>query len=64
MITVHQSSAEFDAAAWDIIDEFAGVPMSYADATIVALARDLGLQEVFSFDSDLRLAGLTLVPTG
>jgi predicted nucleic acid-binding protein len=64
MVTVYQSSPAFDAAAWGVIDEFAGVPLSYADAAIVALAREIGLQEVFSFDSDLRLAGLTLVPAG
>jgi predicted nucleic acid-binding protein len=53
---------EFDQSIWRVIDEFAGVPMSYADASLVVLARRLRVPRVFSFDSDLKLAGLDLVP--
>ena len=59
---IHQLDEVFDSAIWHVIDEFAGVPMSYADASLVVLGRRLRIQKVFSFDDDLRAAGLELVP--
>jgi predicted nucleic acid-binding protein len=50
------------AATWAVLREYSGVPLSYADASIVVLARQLRINEVFSFDDDLRQAGLILVP--
>jgi predicted nucleic acid-binding protein len=61
-VTIHQTTDARDAATWAVIDEFAGVPLSYVDASVVALARELGIESVFSFDDDFRRAGLRLVP--
>ncbi len=61
-VTVHHLGSNEDAAAWAVIEEFAGVPLSYADATVIALGRRLGISRVFAFDDDFRQAGLTLVP--
>jgi predicted nucleic acid-binding protein len=61
-ITWHEMSSARDEATWRVIDEFAGVPLSYPDAAIVALSRELGIGAVFGIDDDLRLAGLQLVP--
>lgn len=47
---------------WAVIEEFAGVPLSYVDASLVALGRRLRITSAFSFDDDLRGAGLTLIP--
>ena len=58
---VHVDDA-FDASIWALIDEFAGVPLSYEDASLVVLGRRLRIQQVFGFDDDLRAAGLELVP--
>ncbi len=58
-ISVHQDD---QSLSWAVVDEFPGVPLSYADATLVALSRGLSISTVFSFDSDFRLAGFTTVP--
>lgn len=62
IVTVHQLDADFDRDAWLVIDQFAGVPLSYADASLVVLGRRLRIHTAFSFDSDLAGAGLELVP--
>lgn len=63
VMTVYQWDNDLDAATWAILDEFSGVPLSYADASLVVLSRHLGIDTVFSFDDDLRQAGLRLVPS-
>ncbi len=62
VVTIHQLDAAFDRDIWAVTDEFAGVPLSYADASLVVLGRRLRIQAVFSFDDDLRQAGFDLVP--
>ena len=54
--------ADLERDTWSVIEEFAGVPLSYVDASLVALGRRLRIRHAFSFDDDLRAAGLTLVP--
>lgn len=53
---------DVDALARQMLQRFGGVPLSYADATLLAVSQTLDISTVFSFDSDFRLAGLTLVP--
>lgn len=62
-MTVTPWDADLDIATWAVIDEFSGVPLSYADASLVVLGRNLNIDTVFSFDDDLRQAGLRLVPS-
>jgi predicted nucleic acid-binding protein len=59
---VYHVDAAFDRDIWSAIDEFSGVPLSYADASLVVLGRRLRIGRAFSFDDDLRQAGLELVP--
>ena len=54
--------AELERDTWAALEEFAGVPLSYVDASLVALGRKLRITSAFSFDDDLRNAGLVLVP--
>ena len=61
---VHQVDAAFDREIWAVIDGLAGVPLSYADASLVVLGRTLRIGQAFSFDDDLRVAGLALLPDG
>ncbi len=63
VVTIYQVDAGFDRDIWAAIDEFAGVPLSYADASLVVLGRRLRVRSVFSFDDDLRQAGLDLIPS-
>lgn len=61
-IQISLMDADLERATWSVIEEFAGVPLSYVDASLVALGRRLRIANVFSFDDDFRQAGLTLVP--
>ena len=61
-VRVHHVDAAFDRDIWATIDEFAGVPLSYADASLVVLGRRLRIRQAFAFDEDLRACGLELVP--
>ena len=54
--------ADLERDTWSAVEEFAGVPLSYVDASLVALGRRLRISRAISFDDDLRKAGLTLVP--
>ncbi len=63
-VTVEHVGLAEDAAIWGILREYAGVPLSYADASVIALGRATGIKEVFSFDTDFAACGLRLVPGG
>lgn len=60
--TVHYLDRERDAAVWALLGELRAFPLSYADASLVFLGRELGIREVFGFDRDFALAGMDLVP--
>lgn len=62
VVTIAPVGAHEDNAIWRTLEDFAGVPLSYADASLVALGRARRIAQVFSFDEDFRLAGLRLVP--
>jgi predicted nucleic acid-binding protein len=61
-VTVEHVGMAEDAAIWHILREYAGVPLSYADASVIALGRETGIREVFSFDTDFASCGMRLVP--
>lgn len=61
-VTVFEWPADRDIATYDTLRTFAGVPLSYADASLITLGRELGIDTVFGFDSDFRLAGFTVLP--
>ncbi len=57
-IRMLQNSSIIEIVGWDtdrdrqtyqLIDEFSGVPLSYADASLLVLSRELRLSDVFSF---------------
>ncbi len=61
-ITVHRPDSATIDNTWAVLREFSGLPLSYADASLVALARKLSIDRVFSFDADFRRCGLHVVP--
>lgn len=61
-VTVHRPTGGDLDQAWAILREFSGVPLSYADASLIALARKTSVDRVFSFDADFERCGLRLVP--
>ena len=62
VVRIYHFDESDESAVWRVLEEFAGVPLSYADASLVVLGRKLRVTSVFSFDDDLRQAGLALVP--
>ncbi len=56
---VHEDDS---AMAWAIVRELRSIPLSYQDASLIALSRQLGVREIFTFDSDFALAGLIVLP--
>lgn len=62
LVSVHHMGPGEDALTWAVLERFSGVPLSYADASLVALGERLGIRSVFTFDEDFRQAGLEPVP--
>ncbi len=48
--------------AWRILERYGEVPLSFTDATTVAVARSRRIREVFAFDEDFEAPGLTVAP--
>ncbi len=51
-----------DGTAWSILEQYADVPLSFTDATTVAVARSRRIREIFAFDEDLEAVGLVVGP--
>lgn len=49
-------------SAWSILEHYADVPLSFTDATTIAVARSRRIREVFAFDEDFEAAGLSVGP--
>jgi uncharacterized protein len=62
VVTIEPSTRDQDNRAWDILHRLAGVPLSYVDASLIALATRLRVDTIFTFDVDFRDAGLKVVP--
>ena len=62
VVAIEQSSRDQDDRAWDVLHRLAGVPLSYVDGSLIALAARLRVDTVFTFDQDFRDAGLKVVP--
>ena len=62
LVNVHMLDAHDEVTIWSVLREYAGVPISYADASLIVLGKKLGIRSIFTFDSDFRQAGLNVVP--
>ena len=51
-LIIHASSLEEQARMRELMIKYSNVPMDLADAALVAAAEVLGVQRVFSIDSD------------
>ncbi len=61
-VAVEHVGRDQDTRIWFLLREFSGVPLSYADASVVALGRATAIPQVFTFDTDFTACGLRLVP--
>jgi predicted nucleic acid-binding protein len=60
--TVIPQTEQDRAETWALLKTYMGIPLSYVDASIIVLGRRLGFSDVFTFDDDFRMAGMTMVP--
>jgi hypothetical protein len=49
--------------AWAILEKLADVPLSFTDATTIAVARSRRIREIFAFDEDFEAAGISVGPS-
>lgn len=49
-------------AAWALLERYEDVPLSFTDATTIAVAHARRIREVFAFDDDFDAAGLSVGP--
>lgn len=61
-LTVRESSAELRRAAFDLMQQFADLKVSYADAVGAVIAGERRVDAVFGLDNDFRIMGLTVEP--
>jgi predicted nucleic acid-binding protein len=61
-LTVRESSTELRRAAFDIVDRYADLRISYADAVGAVIARERRVDAVFGLDNDFRIMGFTMEP--
>lgn len=62
LVNVHVLDTRDEASIWEVLRQYSGVPLSYADASLVVLGRLLHINTVFTFDRDFRQAGMKVVP--
>ena len=53
---------QLESLGWDILEQYADVPLSLTDAVSVAVARRRRISELFAFDDDFRAVGLAVAP--
>lgn len=62
VVTIEFSEVRQEQRAWAVLRRMPEVPLSYTDASLVALSEKLHMETIFTFDDDFRRAGLTVVP--
>jgi len=53
-----------DRDAWDLMEQYADVRLSFDDATSAVVARASGSTQIFGFDGDFRALGFDVQPAG
>jgi predicted nucleic acid-binding protein len=61
-LVVRESDVKLRAAAFDVLNRFADLRLSYADAVGAAIAEQRRVDAVLGLDHDFRIMGFTLEP--
>lgn len=61
-LTVRESGDDLRRAAFDVLEQFADLRLSYADAVGGVIAREGRIDAVFGLDNDFRVMGLVVEP--
>lgn len=62
LLTVRFADAELDARAWDVMEQYADVTLSFTDCVGAVTAREAGARAVFGLDADFSVLGFALEP--
>lgn len=54
---------DLHTAAWEVLDRFDDIALSFTDAVNISIARTRRCEAVFGFDEDFAAAGFVLVPS-
>lgn len=61
-LVVRESSPDDRRAAFDVLERFADLAVSYTEAVGAVIARERQVEAVFGLDNDFRIMGFTLEP--
>lgn len=61
-LSVRESDESLRRSAFDVLERFADLRLSYADAAGAAIAREARIETVFGLDNDFRVLGFRLEP--
>lgn len=61
-LLIRESEPRLRDAAFEVLERFADLRLSYADAVGSAVATERGVAAVFGLDNDFRVMGFTLEP--
>lgn len=61
-LTIRESGDDLRRDAFDLLERFADLRLSYADAVGAAIARERRVDAVFGLDNDFRVMGFSLEP--
>jgi len=62
LLTVRYADAELDARAWDVMERYADLTLSFVDCVSAATAREARAAAVFGLDADFSALGFALEP--
>jgi predicted nucleic acid-binding protein len=62
LLTAIWIGPDLEAHGWRVFRQFNDHDFSFYDCTSIAICRQNGIESVFGFDSDFRIAGLDLRP--
>lgn len=61
-LLVRHADPELDARAWEIMERYADLTLSFADCVGAVTAQEASAAAVFGLDSDFRVLGFALEP--
>lgn len=61
-LIVRHTDLELDASAWDVMERYADLTLSFADCVGAVTAREASAAAIFGLDADFRVLGFALEP--
>jgi predicted nucleic acid-binding protein len=62
LLTVRYADADLDSRAWELMEQYGDLALSFADCAGAVTAREARADAVFGLDSDFTVLGFALEP--